>query len=294
MTARALVVAFAASVGGCTAPDYGNGHLQCGPASACPSGFYCAGDEHCWRSGSGPVGGDADLGMATSDFAGLILDLGGSDLSASPSRCAGSSALLCESFETTFATNSWSQQGQKGMPSIDSTRSYRGMSSFKSHLTGGAAMTSPLATISQSKAFPISGTIYARVWVYFPSPLPAQFEQFLNFTDAGSTGVSVATDSGAVTLDDYAGSVYKKTSTQMPLDRWACIQFSMAQSSVAGPITMGVDGTALGDVPVVVATTPAVGVYLGMDFDANGAAVPAYDAWFDELIIDNKPIGCDD
>jgi hypothetical protein len=277
---------------GCTAPDYGNGHLQCGPSSACPSNFYCAADQHCWRNGSGPD--DTDLGAPT-DLAGLILDLAGADLAGSPSLCAASSALLCEGFETSFATNGWSQQGQNGIPSIDSTRSYRGKSSLKAHLTGGAAMTSPLATITETKTFPITtGFVYARVWVYFPSPLPATFEQFLNFTDAGTTGVSVATDTGSVTLNDYAGSVYQKTMTKMPLDRWACIQFNMTQGTTTGTIAISVDGKNAGGLPPVGVTTTAVGLILGLDFDSNSAAIPAYDAWFDELIVDNKPIACDD
>jgi hypothetical protein len=34
-----------------------NGGLQCGPASACPDGFVCKADGHCWKTGSGPDSG---------------------------------------------------------------------------------------------------------------------------------------------------------------------------------------------------------------------------------------------
>ncbi len=290
----ALVAAAAAGTVGCTAPDYGNGHLQCAPSSVCPSGFYCAGDEHCWLDGSGPAGADLGIAPLPSDLAGLILDLAGSDLSSPPSTCANSARLVCEGFEKPLVLSGWSGTGSNGLPSIDTTRAFRGKSSLKSHLNGGAAMSSPLATVSGSKGLPISGTLYARVWVYFPSPLPAPPNLFLNLTDAGSTGVSVATDSGAVTLDDYDGALYQRSLTQMPLDRWACVQLDLTQGMPAGAIHIYVDGNLLGDLTQAGATPTAVNLVLGLDFDANKVAIPQYDAWFDELIVDDKPISCSD
>ncbi|MGZ3442412.1 MAG: hypothetical protein ACXVDD_22985, partial [Polyangia bacterium] len=212
---RILLALVAVAAAGCHVPDYGSGHLQCAPSGACPSGFYCAADEHCWLNGSGPAGGGDLSGTTPTDFAGLILDLAGTDLAAAPSRCASSLALLCESFEMPLLVNGWSQTTNNGTAAIDNTRAFRGKSSLRSSILASGANTSPHATISQTKIFPVIGALYARVWVYFPSPLAPQFEQFLNFTDAGTTGISVATDSGAVTLDDYAGGVYQKSMTKL-------------------------------------------------------------------------------
>ena len=127
------------------------------------------------------------------------------------------------------------------------------------------------------------------------SGLPASFEQFLNFADNGSTGYSVATDSGKVTLDDYAAGVYVGSATTMPLDCWACVQFEIQQTAGAqGTIHVRVDGTLLSDLPQTATTTIAVNLSLGLDFYGNTVAIPVYDAWFDELILDNKPTTCEE
>jgi len=298
MRSRALVAALAACsavAAGCTSPSYGNGHLQCGPASACPSDFYCASDQHCWRNGSGPPGGD-DLAVGSNDDLGSLIDLASTgDLAEGVSSCASlSGVILCDGFEKPLVLSGWGISGSNGMPSIDTTRAYRGASSLHAHINGAPVMTGPVALVHRSDIFPISGTMYARVWVYFTTGLPPSFEQFLNFADNGSTGYSVATDSGKVTLDDYtAGGPYQASTTAMPLDRWACIQFEVQQqASPTGTIHIRVDGQLLADLPQTAVTTPAVNLSVGLDFYGNAAAIPVYDAWFDELIVDNKPTTC--
>lgn len=289
---RILPALLVALVSGCHAPDYGSGHLQCAPSGACPSGFYCAADQHCWLDGSGPMAG-ADLAAPPTDLAGL--DLAGADFSSGGnSKCSGANVLLCESFETPLVLAGWSQSTRNGSLAIDNTHAFRGNSSLRSTIQSSGAGTSPFATVNQTKIFPVIGVLYARVYVFFPSPLAPQFEQFLNFTDSGSTGISVATDTGAVTLDDYAGSVYVPTTTQLPLDRWVCVQFDMSQGSPSGVVQISVDGNLLNDLPPMAPTPTAVNMFVGLDFNANNAAVPAYSAWFDELIVDNKPISCSD
>jgi hypothetical protein len=297
MRALALVAAFAVCsslAAGCTSPSYGNGHLQCGPASACPSDFYCAGDQHCWRNGSGPPG--TDLAGGGSDDLGGPFDLASpGDLAHGASTCGSASGVIfCDGFEQPLLVGGWGVSGNNGMPTIDTSRAYRGASSLHSHLAGAPAMAGPAALLHRSDIFPISGTIYARIWVYFTSGLPPNFEQFLNFADNGSTGYSVATDSGKVTLDDYTtGGPYQSSATAMPLDRWACIQFEVQQvPSPTGTIRIRVDGQLLADLPQTAVTTPAVNLSVGLDFYGNTAAIPVYDAWFDELIVDNKPTTC--
>jgi hypothetical protein len=296
LVAAMLVVAVAvcsALAGGCTQPSYGNGHLQCGPASACPSGFYCASDQHCWSKGSGPggelgVGGNDDLGSLDGDLGAAV------DLAPNPSTCASlSGVLFCDGFEKSLIASGWSASGSNGMPSIDTSRAYRGASSLHSHINGAPIMAAPVALLHRSDLFPILGTMYARIWVYFTSGLPPSFEQFLNFADNASTGYSVATDLGKIALNDYITSgPYQRSVTAMPLDRWACIQFEVQQGSAAGTIRILLDGQLLADLPQTAVTTPAANLSVGLDFYGNSAAIPQYDAWFDELIIDNKPTTC--
>ena len=302
MRSRALFLALpstlaicAALVAGCTSPSYGNGHLQCGVGSACPSGFYCAGDGHCWRNGSGPASGGEDLAIGGSDDLGPVAaDLASpGDLAQPPSTCGSSAVLFCDGFEKPLLASGWGASGSNGIPSIDTSRAYRGLSSLHAHINGAPVMGAPTALLHRNDMFPIAGTIYARIWVYFTSGLPPNFEQFLNFADATSTGYSVATDTGKVTLDDYTtGGPYQGSATLMPLDRWACIQFEIQQANPTGAIHIRVDGQLLADLPQNANTTAAVNLSVGLDFYGNSSAIPQYDAWFDELIVDNKPTTC--
>lgn len=296
MTCRALVLAALAA--GCTSPNYGDGHLQCGPANACPSDFYCASDQHCWRNGSGPpamgddlaIGGSDDLGPSPDDLATTS-----TDLARAPSTCSGQtgSVILCDGFEKPLLLSGWGASGSNGTPSIDTSRAYRGASSLHAHIDGAPVNAGPLALLHRSDIFPITGTIYARVWVYFTSGLPANFEQFLNFADNVSTGYSIATDLSKVALNDYTtGGVFQRSTTAMPLDRWVCVQFDVQQSNPAGAMHVSVDGQLLADLPQSSNTTAAANLSVGLDFYGNSAAIPQYDAWFDELIIDNKPTTC--
>jgi hypothetical protein len=295
---RRLSILLAALAAGCTAPSYGDGHLQCSASGACPSGFYCASDQHCWRTGSGPppLDGGADLSVGDNpDLASMLVDLASADLAPTPSKCGSlTGVLFCDGFENPIVLSGWSATASNGTPSRDTSRAYRGAASLHSHISGAPAMAAPVALLHRSDIFPIAGTLYARVWVYFTAGLPPSFEQFLNFADNSMTGYSVATDSGKVTLDDYASTVYQSSATAMPLDRWACIQFDVQQGNAAGAIHISVDGQLLADLPQTAPTTIAVNMSVGLDFYGNTAAIPVYDAWFDELIVDNKPTTCDE
>lgn len=292
MAAVASVVVVAALAAGCTAPSYGDGHLQCGPADACPRGFFCASDRHCWRDGSGPPVAIDDLG-ATVDLA-TLSDLARPDLGGGPSRCGVAGALLCDGFETSLLLNGWAQSTTNGAIAIDSTRVFRGSSSLHAHVDASPVNKAPRAVIHERKTFPISPVLYLRVWAYFPSPLPASYDQSFNFTDAGTTGIAIASDGGAVTLDDYAGNLYQSSATQWPLDRWTCLQFDMTQGTSVGALHVYVDGQLLGDLPQTGTTPTIVDFALGLDFNANTASIPPYDAWFDEVIVDDKPTRCDE
>jgi hypothetical protein len=293
---RPPVLALLLAAIGCTAPNYGNGHLQCAPGDVCPSGFYCAADEHCWRFGSGPSGGVVDLATNGSgdDLGSTLLDLAAADFAIGPSKCGpAAGVILCENFENALLPGEWTIGTKNGTATRDSTHVFRGSYALHAHLDASNTATSPHAYASEQATFPIGPTIYSRVWAYFPSPLPASFNQFLNFTDNGSTGFSTATDNGNVALDDYAGPIYQRSTTKMPLDRWVCIQFEIAQGSAMGAMRIRVDGQLLSDLPQSGYTTTAINLSLGLDFYGNSVTIPAYDAWFDELILDNKATTCD-
>ena len=152
---RVVTLLVAVTLGGCTAPDYGDGHLQCAAARACPAGFYCAGDDHCWRDDSGPPGGDdagADLSVP-SDLAGDVFD---SPVAAPTSAAAPRSAAArwrCSARASRRRSTSASTAGRKepsanSTVTIDNTRAFRGTSSLKSHIAASGAGTSPHAEVN--------------------------------------------------------------------------------------------------------------------------------------------------
>jgi hypothetical protein len=284
------------ALAGCTSPSFGNGHLQCASSGrVCPASFYCAADAHCWRNGTGPDAGSSDDDMsAPSDLASTLDDLATADLAITPSKCAAAGALLCESFESPTALSNWTVMAPNGFLQRDTTHAYRGTASLHANITGAAVNTSPRSVLSETSTFPINTTIYVRVWAYFPSPAPATFDQPINFLTSTTGGVTEGIDNGFVTINDYASPAYYRSSAaSMPLDRWTCLQFDMNQSSAMGPIHLTLDGVPLNDIAATNVATPAMAYFgVGLDFYANTVAIPQYDAWFDEIIFDDKPTTC--
>ncbi len=76
---RRAALALALLAGGCGNLDLTNGSLPCSTDKRCPAGYYCASDNHCWETGSGPDGGVTDGALPSVDGAGPIAD-GGADL----------------------------------------------------------------------------------------------------------------------------------------------------------------------------------------------------------------------
>ncbi len=290
---RALACCLAAAAVGCTTPDYGNGHLQCAPSTrACPDRFYCAADDHCWRQGSGPAG--SDLGAAV-DLAGTSAsDLAGSDLAATASKCASSGALLCESFEGPLL--GWGQSATNGTIMRDTTRAFRGVTSLRSHVSASGAMSSPGANIMETSTFPIQGTLYVRLWAWFPSGLPSDFEQFVTVADSGNSGLSLATANGYFVLNNFTvPKYYHQSTTPVPLDRWVCVQLQITQPGPTSNIQVSIDGQPVTDLGEPAGAMPTISqASFGLEFYGNSNPIPTYDAWFDEIIVDNKPTSCDE
>ncbi|HZS36053.1 MAG TPA: hypothetical protein VFF06_04465 [Polyangia bacterium] len=265
IVALALVAALA---GGCSAPEYGDGHLRCATSGrACPDNFFCASDQHCWRLGSGPGDGGA----------------------AGPSLCAPGLALLCDGFEAAALDPQWTPDGA----TLDTTRAYRGSSSVHLHTAAAGAGTDPSADLRESRTFPITGTAYVRLWTYFQSPFPPAFDQIINFLDTGSGGASFSIKNGFAVDNDYAGSGYAESTTvSVPLDRWTCLQMQIGQRGATGDIRLFVDGQEAADAALTgTTTTPMRAVVLGPDFFGN-PAIGAADVWIDEVIVDDKPTTC--
>jgi hypothetical protein len=196
---------------------------------------------------------------------------------------------LCDGFEAASLDPQWTADHAV----LDSSRAYRGNASLHLHTNAAAAGADPSAGIVESRTFPITTTVYVRVWAWFQSPFPTTFDQVINFLDTMTTGASFSVKNNFAVNNDYAGPSYAESSTVgVPLDRWTCLQMQLGQSGSTGDIRLFVDGAEATDAALTgVKTTTMSRVLFGIDFFGN-PAIGAADAWFDELIVDDKPTSC--
>ena len=160
----------------------------------------------------------------------------------------------------------------------------------------GSGLNSIDATIYTSAPLPITGTAYARVWMYLKTPQPAATAQLVNFLDNNLTGISYVLESGGHPgINDYATPQTYTSSAAMtvPFDRWTCLVMQVSQTGTTGNISIYVDGTKV-DVMLSGSATPSLTrVAFGLDYYMP-PALGALDAWVDSVIVDNKPILCSD
>ena len=297
-----------AFVAGCSAPNFGNGHLQCASSGrSCPSGFYCAPDDHCWRLGTAPTPPTSDVAASIFDFAtppsgdlgtagdlAVIRDLATADVAVTPSKCAGLNVLLCDGFEAAMIDPQWLTPTSLATLTIDTSRAYRGRQSLHMHHDATSTASSSIyAVVQETKTFPISGTIYFRAWMFFSSSSFPPNEQPILVDSGAGAGVTYLIDHGHPGVNDYATpSTYSASATtSIPSGRWTCLQMDITQTGASGTINVSLDGT-LVDVSPVSGTTPTVAF---VDFGMNlymPPALPAEDIWLDEVIVDNKPTTC--
>jgi hypothetical protein len=254
----ALSLAFVA----CSAPDYRSGDLMCEPqTNACPDGFTC--DQtigRCVRRTLGP-----------------------------PSTCATSSALLCDGFEQSPLATLW---GSQGAVAIDSTLSFRGASSV--HFHSGPTTSAGGSTITETRTFPVPGTLYLRAWAYFKSPFPSPTNVFLLIdSTAAANGTAYGLQNGAVTNNAFDVNQYIPSTLTVPTDVWVCLQYQVSQTGPTGDIHLFVNGTEATDAALRNTMTPKfAALFLGLGSDQTPP--PAGDLWIDELILDDKPTTCDE
>lgn len=287
---RGIVLALACAA--CTSPRYGSGHLRCADQEpACPSGFYCADDQRCWLTGDAP-----DLDAATFDGGGRDLAPAPTDAGPSPSLCgSGAMVLLCDGFEAAAIDPQWTVSQRNGAVLLDATRAYRGTRSLHVHTDPSTGLMTPDASLHETRTFPLAlGTIYLRAWVYVKGPLPSTGSVALfNLVDNAAGGVEVDSMGGHLALNDNSKPTSASISvTRWPSDRWFCLQVALPQGAATGTVSLFLDGSELQDARLSNATlTQIVAFYFGLQ-SAVPQPLPALDAWFDEIIVDDKPTTC--
>jgi hypothetical protein len=218
-------------------------------------------------------------------------DLNGADFNVAPSLCSSSTAKICDPFEGGSLNARWTLNAPQGTATLDTSRAYRGSSSLHLH-TNAAAGGETEANLITHDQLPVTGTLWARVWVYIPSGTPtAQVDQFFNFADESSTGVAYCIRNGHLVSNDYTDGLWGETLTGYPLDQWFCLKMQLTQGSTGAYFYIG--DTQSTDLSHPTASPkPESHLYLGIDWLSTTAGFPATDLWLDELVVDDKTVTC--
>lgn len=246
-----------------------------GPGDAC----------HATADLSTPV----DLGPPPADLAAPA------DLLPPPSLCPTSTAVLCDSFESGAPLAAWSKNQNRGSVTVETTRAYRGTRSLHAHhdaLTAGQEAQGLLFI----QSFP-QPDVWVRAFVYVPSGFPTATVSLVGGQQSTTPyqGAYLNLANGVfVGYNDLSGSaVLRTTTTAIPTNRWVCVEWAL-RIGATGSMRASIDGTAIAELTPTQSTsaTPPIGtLFVGLNAPIGGA-VAARDLWLDEIVIDNKAIGC--
>jgi hypothetical protein len=236
--------------------------------------------------------GDACRGV---DLGGV--DAGAPDLLVVPSCATAGAVQLCDDFEeAALDKNRWVSTT---VGTIDATFAHRGTHSFHLRAPSVAAGVESSAQLVERGTFSAgSYTIYVRAWMFVPKP-PAIGNQ-VRLLAAEQTvqpfqGMGAFASATKVQIDDWLGASTSDSTTPMPFNQWVCFQFHIELALLLG--TVALTGTGLPAITPISAPTqitPAIGqIDFGPYFYNQTAAQPAFDVWIDDLIVDDKPVACE-
>jgi hypothetical protein len=216
------------------------------------------------------------------------------------SRCAAlvNQVKFCEGFETPLSN--WTLTPAPGGQIVeDGTQVARGAQAL--HVADPGQISDAMAVTRDFSAVPPGFTfapMYVRFFVSYDPPVSG-LGAILMTISSGSGYLAIrSSDDAHVELDVVGlGTDYARVSTTpFPRGRWGCFELSGVpggDGGVDGTLRLSLDDVPLADVVLggVDMSNPLGGLTLGFAIN-YGSVVPKADVWFDELIVDDKPIGC--
>jgi hypothetical protein len=256
--------------------------------------------------------------LATPDLSVPALDLAPVDYAVTPDASGASTCdalagqvALCEGFESGFLNPQvWSAVVDHATLS-DSSFAYRGAHSLHIQTQWcNPADASVEARIIETRTFPPQTDTYVRLWAYFPRPDggapmgiapdhligPELANGTSNYPDYNLfTGTNQPDNSLAFELHDTVSGMSQPSTTPItpPFGAWFCLQFHVQLGDAStGLIEFAVNGTGYqwktATIPTQAFTSLRIGPYYSQ-FPLM-SAVPPFDLWIDEIIVDSKPV----
>jgi hypothetical protein len=223
-----------------------------------------------------------------------VTDLSNVDLR-EPSCASAGAVALCDDFESGgLDTVTWMLAGNGN---IDGTFRHRGQYSYHFRTASLAAGNSAAHHIQTSKPFVGSPAfMYVRVWTFFPgAPVANNRLTFIKVEpqSAPFMGPVVALSMSTVRIDNQIAGTFDISMNPPLLNQWTCHLLRIDVAGNTGISLSGVGVPSLSAGGVTQATPPLGQVNLGPFFYMPAAAQPAFDMWLDDVLIDTKPVTCD-
>jgi hypothetical protein len=240
---------------------------------------------------AGGLGGNACALITQFDPA-VSPDAGVAD--AGTEGCASSTALLCEDFENGFDSSKWTDIVQTGGTAlIDGPPDpvHSGLHSL--HLNGDPvdADANDTTIVWRTLAHQWPATLFVRAFLYWDSPLAGGVTNNLELQNADrSKGFVLYTGQGGFGWTNWGDNVSRTTPVIPATGEWTCVEWSI--DGTTGDVEVSVDGVpnpALSD--TTTPTFPFTELDIGMAY-THDQAEPTMDAWMDDVVLDDKPIGC--
>jgi uncharacterized protein YjbI with pentapeptide repeats len=246
--------------------------------------------------------------LEPADLAGA--DLAGADLAGPrdlalplpdlPRFCDNSTFILCESFEAPLAapwsvfSEAYAQAGVVAMP-------YRGASALRlRYAPSPGDMAAPSGVYATAlRNFSGADRLFVRLFIYLEPAVPTlgqlTFVELLQSVDPFLQGELGLT--GRALRHELLGAVPKTSLTPLPNDQWLCLEASLDNGvTVAGTLTTrvalaGADLDLALNRPAIMPAINQIRLRLILAPPAD-TVLPPFNLYFDELAIDDKPIGC--
>jgi hypothetical protein len=221
----------------------------------------------------------------------------GPDLASELSSDMSNVVIFSEGFENGIMGAIWNASEVNGSANTSPNLVHRGNYALHVHanaLAAGAALQTELV---ETVAVPLPD-LFIRVFAFVPggSDPTSVAIVIADQTAAPHKGVQLALAQGSFATSDSVPSPTQTLSatTPMPSDRWVCLEWHL-HVATGGYAKLYVDGV---EVTALTASqntlpNPTLGeVGIGLVAAPAGHATAARDVWFDDVIVDDSPIGC--
>jgi polysaccharide lyase-like protein len=224
----------------------------------------------------------------------------GSDLALPPDLSLPVVPLFSDGFENGIQSPFWttlSGAALGGTVTVDGVQTHGGSKAVHVHQNALGSGSADQLEIAETSIIPLPD-LYLRVFMYAQAPFDATNVAIFELQQSGSPfqGVDLNLRNGSFNTFNNVnggGGTTVSATTPMPTNTWVCLEWhvQVANTGFAKLLVDGAEVTALSGTqdtqPSPTVSLLAIGL---ISSPANSVA--ARDVWFDDLVIDNKPIGC--